>query len=128
MYLLFDDADIDRHIKSLQGALKAPKRKQSSSAPTTVRKSTEKVTMGIHLGVCQFFDSIKGFGFIRPDTAAAMSRDGRDRDDADLFVHAKNLCGIATLDQGQRVSFDISESKRKPGQLEAKNVRLVDAA
>ncbi len=53
-------------------------------------------------GTVKWFDGEKGFGFILTD-------DGKD-----LFVHytAINSNGHRTLEQGQNVSFDITEGNR----------------
>ena len=63
-------------------------------------------------GTVKFFNAEKGFGFI--------SRDG----EADLFVHYSNIqgTGYRSLQQGQRVEFDVAPGRK--GQ-EAQNVRVV---
>jgi CspA family cold shock protein len=50
------------------------------------------------IGTVKFFNSAKGFGFIAP-------QDGGK----DVFVHATALeaAGMATLNEGQKVSFEI---------------------
>ena len=60
-------------------------------------------------GVVKWFSERKGFGFIEQE-------DGQD-----LFVHhsAINMPGFRTLNEGDRVSFEIEESDRGP---KAKNV------
>src|SRR5690606_9172338 len=55
-------------------------------------------------GTVTFFDTDKGFGFIRPD-------DGGD----DLFVHAKAVrSGVRELAEGDRVTFSVTEGDRGP--------------
>jgi CspA family cold shock protein len=49
-------------------------------------------------GTVKWFNSQKGFGFIQPDGGSA-----------DVFVHvsAVEAAGLRTLNEGQKVSFDI---------------------
>ena len=56
-------------------------------------------------GTVKWFNASKGFGFITPD-------DG----DNDLFVHHSEIKtgGYATLNENQRVSFEIGEGKKGP--------------
>jgi len=63
-------------------------------------------------GIVKFFNSEKGFGFI--------SRDGAD----DVFVHYSNIQGngYRSLDEGQRVEFDVAPGRKGE---EAQNVRVL---
>ena len=57
-------------------------------------------------GAVKFFNPDKGFGFIKPDGGGA-----------DIFVHitAVEKAGLQTLNEGQRVSFDIEPDKKGKG-------------
>jgi CspA family cold shock protein len=63
-------------------------------------------------GTVKFFNSEKGFGFI--------SREQGD----DVFVHYSNIqgSGYKSLDEGQRVEFDVAPGRKGE---EAQNVRVV---
>ena len=57
-------------------------------------------------GTVKFFNSEKGYGFIKPDDGSR-----------DVFVHvsAVTRSGLSTLNEGQRVSFDIESDNRGKG-------------
>jgi CspA family cold shock protein len=63
-------------------------------------------------GVVKWFNAEKGFGFI--------SREGAD----DVFVHFSQIqgSGYRTLEEGQRVEFDVAPGRKGE---EAQNVRAV---
>jgi len=63
-------------------------------------------------GTVKWFNSEKGFGFIAPD-------DGGD----DLFVHHSEIQsdGYASLDEGQKVEFEVGSGQKGPC---ATNVKL----
>ena len=63
-------------------------------------------------GIVKFFNAEKGFGFI--------SREQGD----DVFVHFSNIQGngYRTLDEGQRVEFDLAPGRKGE---EAQNVRVI---
>lgn len=56
-------------------------------------------------GTVKWFNAGKGYGFIE-----------RDNGEGDVFVHysAINGSGFKTLDEGQRVEFDVVESDKGP--------------
>ena len=63
-------------------------------------------------GTVKFFNSEKGYGFI--------SRESGD----DVFVHYSNIQGdgYKSLDEGQRVEFDVAPGRKGE---EAQNVRVI---
>jgi CspA family cold shock protein len=56
------------------------------------------------IGTVKFFNTQKGFGFIQPEDGSK-----------DVFVHvsAVERAGMGTLQEGQRVSFDVVEERGK---------------
>lgn len=58
------------------------------------------------LGTVKFFNAERGYGFIKPDGG------GRD-----IFVHVSALAqaGVQSLNEGQRVSFEIELDKKGKG-------------
>ena len=67
----------------------------------------------MHKGTVKWFNAQKGFGFISND-------DGSE----DVFVHFSAIVadGFKTLDEGQKVTFDIEEDTRSGRGLRAVNV------
>ena len=65
------------------------------------------------LGTVKWFNAEKGFGFITPDDA-----------DGDVFVHYSEIqtSGFRTLDENQRVQFEIGQGAKGP---QATGVTLV---
>jgi CspA family cold shock protein len=66
-------------------------------------------------GTVKWFNPTKGFGFIQPEQGGS-----------DAFVHVSALerAGIANLNEGQRVSYDLATNK---GKTAAVNLKLIDA-
>ena len=64
------------------------------------------------IGVVKWFNPTKGFGFIQPEGSSK-----------DVFVHisAVQRAGMDTLNEGQRVSFDVltERGKQAAGNLKA---------
>ncbi|RYE10226.1 MAG: cold-shock protein [Hyphomicrobiales bacterium] len=65
-------------------------------------------------GVVKFFNTTKGFGFIQPDDGGK-----------DAFVHisAVERSGLSTLNEGQRVSYDIETGR--DGKQSAQNLKAL---
>jgi CspA family cold shock protein len=65
-------------------------------------------------GTVKFFNTTKGFGFIRPDDGSK-----------DVFVHisAVERSGLGTLTEKQKVSFEIREGK--DGKSSAVNLKAL---
>jgi cold shock CspA family protein len=99
-----------------------------TARPTTRRKAK---SAGIHLGVVCNWNEDRGFGFVRPDSAASIA--GLNRD-TDLYFHASGLKAVSPgpppsprLHKGDRIAFDVSASKRKTGgEIEAVNITIIE--
>ena len=66
-------------------------------------------------GTVKWFNIQKGFGFIQPDEGGK-----------DVFVHisAVERAGLGSLNEGQKVSFDVV-ADRRTGKSAAENLRAV---
>ena len=66
-------------------------------------------------GTVKWFNTVKGYGFITPDEGGK-----------DAFVHisAVERAGIAGLDEGQRVSYELQPGR--DGKSSAENLKLED--
>lgn len=64
-------------------------------------------------GVVKWFNPTKGFGFIQPDQGGS-----------DVFVHISALerAGLSTLNEGQKLSYELATNK---GKVSAANLKLV---
>ncbi len=67
------------------------------------------------IGTVKFFNAQKGYGFIAPEDGSP-----------DVFVHvsAVEQAGMRTLNEGQRVSFDVVTDQRR-GKTNAQNLKAV---
>jgi CspA family cold shock protein len=65
-------------------------------------------------GTVKFFNTTKGFGFIRPDDGSK-----------DVFVHisAVQRSGLGTLTENQKVSFEVQQGQN--GKSSAVNLKAV---
>lgn len=70
-----------------------------------------KTTMST--GTVKWFNTQKGFGFIQPDDGGK-----------DVFVHisAVQRSGMQTLNEGQKISFEVVQDKRS-GKAAAENLQ-----
>jgi len=59
----------------------------------------------VSTGTVKWFNGKKGFGFITPDDS-----------EEDLFVHHSEIkmSGYASLEEGQRVEFEVGQGKKGP--------------
>jgi cold shock protein len=90
------------------------KGRESSCAKSYVYTVREK-DICMNTGTVKWFNSQKGFGFIQPENG-----------DKDVFVHisAVERANMSTLNEGQKVSFDIV-ADRRTGKSAAENLRAV---
>ncbi|MFT4694314.1 MAG: CspA family cold shock protein [Francisella sp.] len=65
------------------------------------------------IGTVKFFNTQKGFGFITPEDGST-----------DMFVHitAIQQAGLDSLNEGQKVSFDIEDNR---GKDTAANIKVI---
>lgn len=66
-------------------------------------------------GTVKWFNGTKGYGFIQPEEGGA-----------DVFVHisAVERSGMSTLNEGQRVSYELQNDPRK-GKTSAVNLKAL---
>ncbi len=67
-------------------------------------------------GTVKWFNPTKGFGFIQPEQGGS-----------DVFVHISALerAGVATLNEGQKVAYELATNK---GRTSAANLKLLQDA
>lgn len=66
-------------------------------------------------GTVKFFNADKGYGFIAPDGGG---------NDAFVHITAVERAGMQTLNQDQRVQYDLEEDRR--GKMSAVNLQPAD--
>ncbi|MBV6306517.1 cold-shock protein [Candidimonas humi] len=64
-------------------------------------------------GIVKWFNSEKGYGFIKPDSGGK-----------DLFAHHSDILGTGykSLEENQRVSFEVAEGQKGP---QAKSIKAL---
>jgi cold shock protein len=84
---------------------------ESNISAGVFSRNLNKGSNHMALGTVKWFNDAKGFGFVTPDA-------GGD----DLFAHfsAINMNGFKTLQEGQKVSFDITQG---PKGAQASNIQ-----
>ncbi|MEH6403958.1 MAG: cold-shock protein [Sneathiella sp.] len=65
-------------------------------------------------GTVKWFNATKGFGFIEPTTGG---------EDAFVHISAVQKAGLNTLDEGQKVSFDLQTGQN--GKASAENLSVI---
>ena len=65
-------------------------------------------------GIVKWFNGRKGYGFIEPENG-----------EKDVFIHISALekAGIKFLNENQKVSYEVNQTK---GKLSAGNIKLLD--
>ncbi|MDQ0366828.1 cold shock CspA family protein [Catenuloplanes indicus] len=81
------------------------------SAPCGLQQPAKEADMAT--GIVKWFNGDKGFGFISPEGGGA-----------DVFAHfsAISASGFRSLEENQRVEFDITQGQKGP---QAENIRVI---
>lgn len=66
-------------------------------------------------GIVKWFNPTKGYGFVAPEQGGN-----------DVFIHITALekAGLSTLNEGQRISYELASNK---GKTSAENIKLLAA-
>jgi len=85
----------------------------STPRPVRARRSRESLPLP-QIGTVKFFNSSKGFGFVTPEGGAK-----------DVFLHVSALerAGLTSVNEGDRISFDVEPDTRGKGP-KAVNVQM----
>jgi CspA family cold shock protein len=85
------------------------------SVPRRTSLHLHQRNVSMSSGTVKWFNSQKGYGFIQPDDGSK-----------DVFVHisAVERAGLSTLNEGQKVSFDLVADRRS-GKSSADNLRAI---
>ena len=66
-------------------------------------------------GIVKWFNPVKGFGFIVPDD---------ESDDAFVHISAVEQAGLSSLNEGQKVEFDLQPGRN--GRMAAAELKIID--
>jgi CspA family cold shock protein len=102
-----------RHLNNIRRVYSSLHGRRQGGASKRQRFDKRKIIMAN--GTVKWFNPTKGFGFIQPE-------DGGN----DVFVHISALegLGIKTLNEGQRVSYELATQR---GKTAATNIQLLAA-
>ncbi|MGK2227865.1 MAG: CspA family cold shock protein [Devosia sp.] len=86
----------------------------TGKCPFSEARANSDLTLMATNGTVKFFNATKGFGFIQPDEGGE-----------DTFVHisAVERAGLSSLNEGQKVSFEIE--KGRDGRASATNIAVL---
>src|SRR5262245_40656851 len=99
-----------QHPRSGPTRARAAGRQEALPAKRDPSRSKDRI---MAVGTVKWFNAEKGFGFITPDAGGA-----------DVFAHFSAIAasGYRTLDENQRVEFEIAQGQKGP---QAANIRPV---
>lgn len=112
--LVETESPLREHVDGLaRRRSRRPTRTDARRAPERIQRNKQRKAISMAQGTVKFFNAEKGFGFIARE------------DGDDVFVHFSNISGTGyrSLDEGQKVEFEIGQGRKGP---EAVNVTRVD--